>query len=226
MKVVAVIPFWSEYKFPEDSIPKRELIKLGDSTLINYAVQIANSVDIIDEVVIFSTNDEVHKFIDKKNKYKFIERDHDLDKIGVTIEDIIQSFLVVSDAEILVLIHPKCPFLKSDTISCCVEKVDSGEYDSALVVTNVRKLAWFNGAPLNYTLDMDTPSLSSIKPIVLESSSLYVFTRKIFENTRRRIGNNPFMKSVGHFEGFEVDKEEDYKMVELLINSGFATDES
>ena len=104
-----------------------------------------------------------------------------------------------------------------------LQKVKSGEYDSAFVVSQARKLAWFNGKPLNYTLSKDTPTLSSIEPVVLESSSVYVFTRELFENTRHRISDKPFMMNVGHFEGFEVDTEDDYKMAELIINSGFET---
>jgi len=223
MKVVALIPFWSEYLFPKNSLSKRDTLKLGENSLIDYTVKIANQVNILDEVIIYSSSDDVLNLMNKDSKCRLIKRDSDLDAIGVSIEDIIERFLTVSDADIIVLMHPKCPFLRNKTISSCIAEVKSGKYDSACVVVQARKLAWFNGKPLNYTLSKSTPALSSIEPVALESSSVYVFTRELFENTRNRISDNPFMINIGHFEGFEVDTEDDYKMAELIVNSGFET---
>lgn len=216
-----MIPYWSGYSFPENSLEKRDTLKLGGHSLINYTVKAASHIDEIDEVIIYSSNDDVLNLIDEKNKCAFVKRDSDLDANDVSIEDIIERFLTVSDADIVVLMHPKSPFLRSKTISSCIAEVKSGKHDSAVVVSEARKLAWFNGKPLNYTLSKDTPSISSIEPVLLESSSVYVFTRELFERTRHRIGDNPFMMTIGHFEGFEIDKEDDYKMAELIINSGF-----
>ena len=119
------------------------------------------------------------------------------------------------------LMHPKSPFLKPESIADCISKVKSKEYDSAFLVTRAKKLAWYDGKPLNYFLSKDTPSLDSILPVVLESSSLYVFTKELFQRTRHRISENPYMKEVGHFEGFEIDRVDDFEMAELIVNAGF-----
>ena len=221
MKIISLIPYWAGYSFPENSLEKRDTLKLGGDSLINYTVKAACHVDEIDEVIIYSSSDDVLDLIGKQNKCTLVKRDRDLDANNVSIEDIIERFLTVSDADIVVLMHPKSPFLRSKTISSCIAEVKSGKHDSSVVVSEARKLAWYNGKPLNYTLSKDTPSISSIEPVLLESSSVYVFTRELFEKTRHRISDKPFMKTVGHFEGFEVDKEDDYKMAELIINSGF-----
>jgi len=220
MKTIAMIPYWSDYSFPTESLEQRDTITLGGCALINYSVNIATEVEVIDDIVIFSSNDQILNSIDEKAKCKFIQRDKALDAQGVSIESIIESFLKVSDADLVVLIHPKHPFLKSSTIETCIEKAKSKEYDSAFVASMARKFAWFNGNPLNYSLEEDTPALSSLEPVVLESSSLYVFSRSLFEKNRRRIGINPFIHEIGHFEGFEVDRPDDYEIAELIINAG------
>ena len=48
----------------------------------------------------------------------------------------------------------------------------------------------------------------------------YVFTRKLFKRTRRRVGVNPYVRFVSHFEGFEIDRADDYQIAELIINAG------
>lgn len=221
MKTVALIPYWAEYVFPEESVRQRDVVELGGRALINYTVRIANCVDAIDELVIYASDEQILSRIEDSNSYRFVRRDKDLDAQGVAIEDIIERFLSISDAEIFVLMHPKSPFLKPETVAECIRVVQTGEYDSAFLVSKARKFAWFAGRPLNYSLDYATPNLSVVEPVILESSSVYVFSRGLFERERRRIGQKPYLKEIGHFEGFEVDRPDDYEMAELIINAGF-----
>jgi len=221
MKVLALIPYWSEYSFPDKHIDNRDILQLGGRALINYTVDVASRVDDIDRVIIYSSDDEMFQLVDNKKQCEFMKRDKALDSPDASIEDVIESFLLDTDADVVVLMHPKNPFLKSRTIDICIEKVRSGKYDSAFVVSKARKLAWFDGKPLNYVLGKDTPTLASIEPLILESSSVYVFTREVFEKMHARIGENPFMMEIGHFEGFEVGREDDYEIAELIVNSGF-----
>lgn len=221
MKIVAMIPFWSGYMYPTGSLGRRDIVKLGGRPLINYTVHLANHVEMIDQVVIYSSNDQVMSLLDDSAKCSYLKREEDLDGQNVSIESIIERFVSVYDADIIVLMHPKSPFLKPESIADCISKVKSKEYDSAFLVTKARKLAWYKGKPLNYLLNTDTPNLGSIASVVLESSSVYVFTKELFQRTRHRIGENPYMKEVGHFEGFEIDRLDDFEMAELIVNAGF-----
>jgi CMP-N-acetylneuraminic acid synthetase len=221
MKTVALIPYWSGYSFPEDSISRRDVVLLGGQPLINYAIKTANKVAEIDEVVIYASDKDILDAVDEQLSCTFVQRDSDLDSQDVSIEDIIERFLAVSDADLIVLLHPKNPFLKPTTVSSCIKKVQDDEYDSSFVVTKARKFAWFNEQPLNYSLENDTPSLSQITPVFLESSSVYVFSRDTFARKRSRIGERPYLQEVGHFEGFEVDRADDYEIAELIVNAGF-----
>lgn len=224
MKTVAMIPYWAGYAFPENTLAQRDTIRLGGRALINYTVRIANHVEAIDEVVIYASSPGILDQLDSQATCGFLQRDTSLDAQGVSIESIIDGFLAASDADIIVLMHPKSPFLKPATVAACIEKVRSGFNDSAFVVTRAQKFAWFGGRPLNYSGEGDTPSLSSIEPVVLESSSVYVFSRALFTQTHRRIGSTPHMQEVGHFEGFEVDRSDDFEIAELIVNAGLEMD--
>lgn len=220
MKIVAMIPYWAGYAFPQDTLQQRDTALLGGKALINYTIQTAAKVDAIDDVVIFASDERIFNSIDTTDLCLFLKRDERLDAQGVSIEEIIQSFLEQSDAELVVLMHPKNPFLRPATISQCISKVLSGENDTAFIATIARKLAWFKGQPLNYSAKKDTPHLSNIEPILLESLSVYVFSRSSFEVNRNRVGSNPYVHEIGHFEGFEVDHPDDFKIAELIINAG------
>ena len=123
------------------------------------------------------------------------------------------------------LIHPKSPFLKPKTIEECIAKVCSLEYDSSFTANIIRKPIWFNNRPLNFSENHDIPKISQLNPVIIETSSVYVFTRKLFTLKRSRVGDKPFIKKIGHFEGLEIETEDDYKMAELIINAGLNSEE-
>jgi len=220
MRIVALIPFWSDYQHSVGGISCRPLVNIGGKSLINRTVEIINRISAIEEVIVFASNDKVLEYLDDKVRYRFIKRDESLDSENTSIEDIIESFLSGSDADVVVLIHPKSPFIKSQTIQECIEKVTSLDFDSAFMANSIRKHAWFKGEPLNYSLSNDTLALSDIDPILVEAASVYVFTSALFNSERRRIGQRPYVKQIGHFEGFEIDREDDFEMAELIINAG------
>ena len=220
MKIVALIPFLLDYKPLKGSLNSRSLIEISGKSLISRTVEIINHISLIDKTVVFSSSKEAFDCIENNMNCVFLKRSDDLDTDKTSIEDIIDGFLQDSDAEVIVLINPKSPFIKPQTIEECIEKVLTNKFDSAFISKNVKGFAWYEGKPLNYSNHSDTPLVSQLTPVLFESSSIYIFTRKLFKKSRSRIGEKPYIKEVGHFEGIEIDNKDDLTMTELMINAG------
>jgi len=220
MKVVSLIPYWSQYIGNENNKMSRNIMKVGGRYLINYSIEKLDGTSNIDDVVIYSSSSDIKRYIENDLKYQFLTRPKWLDDNGVTIEQIIKQFLQDSDADVIALLHPNSPFLNPKTITECVSKVVSGEYDSAFTGYKFQKLAWYKGVPLNYAQDKKVPTLSQVEPVIFEQASLYVFSRRMFDKFERRIGKKPFIKFIDHFEGFDVNTKEDLDIAELIVNSG------
>lgn len=219
MKVSAFIPYWLDYQV--DMFGKhKNLKKLGGKYLINYSIDLLNSVQEIDDVIVYCSDESIESYIDQSLAYKFVKRDTCLDDKDVSIDTIIKSFLETNDSDVIILLHPNSPFLSSDTVSDCLKQVISGKFDSSFTAYSFKKLAWFENKPLNYSLNEETPKLSGLNPVIIEQSSLYVFTRESFAINNKRIGNNPYIKDINHFEGLEVESDEDFEIAELIVNSG------
>jgi len=218
MKIVALIPYWLDYH--PDHKSHKNLKKIGGHYLINHSIKLLSQIDSIETTYIYASNKKVLDYIDDTLNFGYLKRPAHLDSNDVTIEDIIDEFLGDIKADIIVLLHPNSPFLQKSTVSDCIEKVVSGNNDSAFTACEYRKLAWFQGKPLNYSLSKPTPKPSEVLPIMLEQASLYIFSVASFKANRARIGSNPYIKCINHFEGHEINIEEDFNVAELIVNSG------
>ncbi len=216
MRIVGFIPS----KLNSERLPSKNVKDLGGIPLVNYTVRAFNKVSLIDDVIVYASEPSICTYIQHGLKYRFLERPAFLDTQEAKIQDIIREFLQQEPAEIIVLLHITSPFLKPQTIYDCVEKVASGKYDSAFTAYEIRKFCWFRGAPLNYSLDKPTPRTQDIDPVIVEQSSLYVFRREVFEKSGQRISARPYIKYIDHFEGHDIDTPEDFRIAELIVNTG------
>jgi len=216
MKIVGLIPSL----LSTDKIPYKNIKKLGDIPLINYTIRILNKVEQIEDSFVFSSESDICNYILNSLKYKFLQRSTGLDRTNTTIQEIIQDFLFKIKADVVVLLHITSPFINPETISDCIEQVKSGKYDSAFTAYEIKKFCWFKGKPLNYSINQPTPRTQDLDPVIAEQSSLYVFKKAEFEETGQRISKNHYIKIIDHFEGHDIDTPEDFKVAELIVNTG------
>lgn len=217
MKIVGLIP-------ASLSLDKsyKNVKELGGLPLVNYTLRTMNKVPRVDKTVVFASEPGIRDYIRKELRYEFLERPAFLDQPQIKAQDIIEEYLKVDrESEIIVAWHITSPFLKAETITDCIDKVSSGEYTSAFTAFEIRKFCWFQGKPLNYSLDKPTPRTQDIEPLIVEQSALYVFRREVFEETRQRISDRPYIKIIDHFEGHDIDTIEDFDMAELIVDTGF-----
>ena len=217
MKIVGLIPA----RLGNDKVPFQNVKKLGGIPLVNYTIRAMNKVRLIDDIIIFASEPTICEYVSQGLKYRYTERPAHLDAPGTKTQDIIVEFLKMETADIIVLWHITAPFLKVETIIECVEKVKSHEYDSAFTAIEIKKFCWFKGEPLNYSLSKPTPRTQDIEPVIVEQSHLYVFTREVFEKTGQRISSNPYIKIIDHFEAHDIHTPEDFRIAELIVNTGF-----
>jgi len=217
MKIVGFVPS----RLNSERIPSKNIKLLGGVPLINYSLRALNKVRALNDLIVFASEPSITEYIEADLKYTYLERPISLDTQTATIQDIIGEFIKLSDADIIVLLHITSPFLRPATIAECIDKVVSGEYDSAFTAYAFKKFAWYKGQPLNYSLAAPTPRTQDIDPVLVEQSSLYIFRRELFLSKLRRIGDRPFIKTIDHFEGHDIDTPEDFAIAELLVNAGF-----
>ena len=148
---------------------------------------------------------------------KYLKRSEWLDRDETLGEEIYDAFTKEVDADVYMLAHTTSPFIKEETISNAIEKVTSGEHDSAFSAQKIQTFTWFKGGPLNYDLKK-IPQTQKIEPVYVETSAFYIFRKELWTEEHQRVGFNPFMAIIDPIEGIDIDYPEDFEFAEKVIN--------
>jgi CMP-N-acetylneuraminic acid synthetase len=166
----------------------------------------------IDEKYIFCSDDSIRDYIPKG--LIFLKREKWLDSFEVKGLQIIENFISLVDADIYVLTHVTSPFLKSDSIINAVDKVISGEYDSAFSAEEYKGYFWYQGKPVNYDMK-NVVTTQNVEPLYQENGGFFIFKKEVFTELHQRIGENPYLHVTDKFESIDVDDREDFEFAEI-----------
>ena len=125
MKVVAFVPI----RLNSKRVVGKNLKPLGGKPLMWYILETLAKVENIDEVYVYCSSEEIIPYLPKGIKY--LKRSEWLDRDETLGEEIYDAFTKEVDADVYMLAHTTSPFIKEETISNAIDKVTSGEYDSA-----------------------------------------------------------------------------------------------
>ena len=214
MKIVGLIPFWFNNGI------SRDITKLAGKHLIEYSISLLNSSELISETIVYASDKRILNYINSELKVSYLQREKALDSQEILIEDIIESFFKSSNVDIVVLLHPYSPFLTKETLNKCIKQVQNNQHDSAFTAIETKKFTWYKKLPLNFERDEKSPKLKDLDSIISEQGLLYVINKEIFLKQKSRVGNNPYMHIINHFEGHEINEQKDFEIAELIINSG------
>ena len=210
MKTVALIPI----KLGSKRVPQKNIKPFYDGTpLMSFIQKVCLESDRIDETYIYCSDEKVKDYI--LDGVKFLKRPEFLNGDNINANDFIREFMKSVDADIYVNAHTTSPFAKVETINDCIDKVKSGDYDSAFCAENIKAFMWKDGTPINFNPDK-FPRTQDLPDIYAETSIAYVFKKETFEKYNRRVGVKPFIKEVSKIEAMDIDYPEDFEIANII----------
>lgn len=212
MKIVGIMPI----KLNNERLPGKNLKKLGDKPLLNYELDNLKQIKLLDEIVVYCSDESIKKYLPRGIKY--IKRPEFLDSSTSNFSQIFDKFSNTVKSDIYVYAHATAPFIKKDTMIKCINAVKSGKYDSAFCASKIQDYLWKNGEPLNFDAT-NLPRSQDLDPIYRETSGIYVFRSEVFERYHRRIGKNPYIAEVTFKEAIDINNPEDFDLAVELLNS-------
>lgn len=140
-----------------------------------------------------------------------------MDSTKTKINEIIELFVNEVDADIYILSHATAPFISAASIEKGLLQVIQGNYDSSLSVKKIQEFLWKDKHPFNYELT-SIPRTQDLDPYYIETSGFYIFTKSVFLNENRRIGNKPYLVEVSEIESIDIDTYEDFEVADAIYN--------
>lgn len=213
MKTVVMIPI----KLNNERVPGKNIRAFSDGTpLMSLIQRTCLHAQQVNEVYVYCSDDTICSYLEPG--VKFLRRPEWLDTAAVNCNDIIREFMKEISADIYVVSHATGPFTKSSSIDECVQKVKSGEYDSAFLGQKILQFLWQNNRPLNFEAQ-NFPRTQDLVPIYCEAPGAYVFTAETFRTYDRRVGVTPYIHEINEIEGRDIDTEEDFIIADAIYMS-------
>lgn len=215
MKIVLFIPI----KLNNQRLPGKNTMLLNGKPTCSYIFDTVSKINEINEKYIYCSDESIKPYIApyKSKGLSFLKRDKYLDGFQVKGLEIIERFVKDVDADIYVLTHVTQPFTKSESIKNALEKVISGEYDSAFSAVALQDYMWKNGKPFNYDMK-NIVRTQDLVPIYMETGAFFIFRKEVFTKYGQRIGNNPYIYEIDQFEAVDIDTAEDFEFAKVVAD--------
>ena len=199
----AIVPF----KIHSRRLPYKNIRVLGDKFLCSYIFETLLRCKKIDDIYVYSSNLEIINLLPEG--VKLLPRPEYLNGDAIKANELFRYAVERIEDEIIVLSQIPGPFITSRSIELGINKIESGEFRSALSVKRLQTYCWFNTQPLNYD-PQDMAQTQDLKPVYAETSGFYIFKKEDYLKTNSRINMPAYPVEVSDLEGIDIDTEEDY----------------
>lgn len=140
MKTVAFVPI----RLNSQRVSGKNLRLLGGEPLMCHILRTLTRVEGIDEVYVFCSDEHIVELLPEG--VRFLKRSAELDRDTTLGREIYDAFTARVEADLYVLAHATSPFIRPETIAGALDKVRSGEYDSAFSAEKSRPSPGTRGA--------------------------------------------------------------------------------
>lgn len=213
MRRVAFVPI----RLNSQRVEGKNLRELGGRPLMAYLLESLAAARNIDKVYVYCSNPAIVEYLPEG--VEWLQRDERLDQNTTLGEEIYDAFTREVEADIYILAHATSPFIRTATIEQAVRSVESGEYDSAFSAERVQTFAWWQGRPLNYSLQ-HVPRTQDLEPLYVETSAFFVFRAEVWREQHRRIGQKPYVAVTDRIESMDIDDPDDFLLAEAIVAAG------
>lgn len=205
MQFTALVPL----KRDSRRLPNKNYLKLAGKPLTYHIFNALLKLESVEKVCAFSSSDDCMSHI--PSGVEFVKRDPKLDLDSVRGLDLLRAFAETVPSQYYILAHATSPFISAASLQKGINGILSGQYDSALAVSEIKKYFWFDSRPVNYDIN-DIVQTQYIQPVLIETSAFYMFSRDDILLKSRRIGDRPYLVPTNEVEAMDIDYIHEYLM--------------
>jgi CMP-N-acetylneuraminic acid synthetase len=217
MKTAVLIPAKGKSK----RIPRKNLQKLGDQSLVERCVQKMLRCKNADKIILDTDSSEVvdicGRYIEEDPRFVIQERSTELLGDNVGTPEICANVLSRDpEIDILGIMHVTAPYLRSETIDKCIEVFTTGRdtYDSLFTVEVLHDYLW-KDRPLNFNVDCRT-STDQVDIYYKLTGGFFISSRRYIIENRSFIGHNPVLYPIPVLEALDINYPNELELARII----------
>ena len=218
MKKVAIIPLRKGSK----GIPGKNKKKMLGRPLFSWVLGAAIFSD-LDEVYVFTDDEEILKFISKEyhwtSKVKGLLRNDENANDTASTESAMVEFAekINHDFDVLCLLQATSPLTTSQDINNALFQISVEGKTSALSVVKTHRFTWnADGTPQNYDV-FNRPRRQDFAGLLMENGAVCATTKDAFIKSKNRVSETIGLVEMPEETLMEIDSLSDWTIIENLL---------
>ncbi len=212
--ITAIVPI----KKDSQRVESKNFTKINSKPLFYWILNSLQNSKYISEIIVnhddeFTVN-QVSKYFDS---IKFIQRPDRLFGHDVSMNKIIESTLNECKNNSIIQVHTTSPFLKTSTLDTAIEQHSNLKKDIFSVTKLQERLYDADLTPINHDLD-NLVQTQDLKPIFVENSGFYIFSKDSFINYKNRINEFSQMFEINFPENLDIDNQDDLELAKVIFS--------
>ncbi len=203
-------------------VPSKNLLPLGEDTLISRKIKQLKGAELIDRVVFGSDSDEMLQHAEKFGAECIRRPDYYCDEKQASANDMIRNMMDLVKTDVVVWAHCTNPLLSSDTYDNAIKTFANGMeegYDSLLSVVELREHLWGEDKkPLNYNpyQARHTPA-RELPPYYMQDGGIFIQPYEQMKGNCYFFGKNPQLFLIPGEEFLDINDMRDYILAKAII---------
>ena len=204
-------------------VPCKNMLPLGNETLISRKIRQLKACQNIDRVVFGSDSDEMLEHAAKQGAEAIRRPDFYCDEKVASANDMISNMCSLIETDVVVWAHCTNPLLSSETYDKAVQTFfdNQTEYDSLLSVVEFKEHLWgTDKKPLNYNpyQPRHVPA-RELPPYYMQDGGIFIQPHKQMLENKYFFGKKPFLFTIPEDEFLDINNMRDYLLAKSIIES-------
>lgn len=205
-------------------VPSKNMLPLGDDTLISRKIKQLKQSKYIDRVVFGSDSDEMLKHAIEFGAECIRRPDYYCDEKQASANDMIHNMMELINTDVVVWAHCTNPLLTSSTYDEAILSFDKGldeGFDSLLSVVELKEHLWGeNKKPLNYNpyQSRHTPA-RELPPYYMQDGGIFIQPYMQMKSNSYFFGKHPQLFIIPKEEFLDINDMRDYILAKAIIEN-------
>lgn len=223
MNVVIHIPA----RMGSKRVPRKNFRNLCGKPMLEYALKAAIESEVANEIYLNTDDCDLIEYVIKHHKsVKIYKRNVALTGDKTSSDEFNLDFIKSVEPDILVMINPVCPLIKSKHIQETFQFFVENNYDTVITASKSQMQHFMNLKPVNIRLDEPLAPSQENTPVLELNWAISIWKANEFkirmkENGYAVLGTNLGLYEIDKYAGLKISEETDFLAIEALINSGF-----